>query len=67
MVDLAVFMKAVAAVHAHAKAKGLGRGNGGTGKVKCPLCQGKLKYSVASVTGHLWGACTTEGCIRWME
>ena len=59
MVDLAVFMKAVAAVHAHAKAKGLGRGNGGTGKVKCPLCQGKLKY--------LWGHCTTEGCIRWME
>ena len=36
------------------------------GIMPCPSCDGQLKYSVAS-NGHVWGACTTEGCTQWME
>jgi hypothetical protein len=62
------FLKCINGAHAHAKAAGLKRGHGGAGEMPCPSgCGGTLKYSVASVNGHLWGACTTAGCARWME
>lgn len=61
------FLEAVAAAKKHAKAAGLGRGNGGRGEVVCPVCGGRLRYSVAAVNGHMWGTCSTEGCARWME
>jgi len=37
-----------------------------SGEIICPNCGGKLGYTVAS-NGHIWGACLTEGCARWME
>ena len=53
--------------HADAKAKGYGKGKGGQDSLKCPLCEdGTLRYSVASVNGHMH-ACCTNGCVSWME
>ena len=60
--------KAHKAAHEDAKAKGLGQGHGGVGMILCPACgKGELRYSVASVNGHLWGRCSTPGCAQWME
>ena len=67
MPDLDAFLEAEAAAHAHAKARGLGRGNGGAGEMECPVCQGTLKYTVESAHGLMWGACSTVGCISWMD
>lgn len=60
-------LKAMAACHEDAKAKGFGRGSAGRGEVECPICKGRLRYSVAAVNGHMWGACSTDGCARWMQ
>lgn len=58
-------MKAVEAAHTHAKEKGLGQGRGGYGSLLCPLgCGGMLRYTVASVNGHMYAEC---GCVSWME
>ncbi len=36
-----------------------------TGIVDCPKCSdGKLSYSVHS-NDHIWGKCTTHGCLDW--
>lgn len=59
--------KALEAVQADAKAKGLKQGNGGRGSIKCPCCEGTLNYSVASINGHIWGACSNKECVRWMQ
>ncbi len=62
------FLKVHRGAKDHAKAKGLGRGNGGTGEFPCPSgCGGTLRYSVASVNGHMHGRCSTKGCASWME
>jgi len=62
------FMKSMRAAKDHAKQQGLGRGNGGRGEMPCPAgCGGILRYSVASVNGHMHAACTTAECVRWME
>lgn len=61
------FMIAVAAAKADAKSKGYGRGSAGQGSVECPICKGSIRYRVAAVNGHMWGACSSEGCVRWME
>lgn len=38
------------------------------GEMPCPVCKtGKLGYSRAGYNGHIWGACTTKGCVRWMQ
>lgn len=61
-------MLALKAANAHARQLGLGVGKGGSGVVKCPCCaDGQIKFSVASVNGHLWAACTTTGCVRWRQ
>jgi hypothetical protein len=66
--SLSRMLLAVSATHEDAATKGLKRGNGGTGSVKCPACEmGIIKYSVASLNGHIWGACSTKGCVQWME
>lgn len=69
--DNAFVEKAVKAsnqAHQHAKAAGLGVGNGGRGEMPCPTeCGGTLRYSVASVNGHLHASCSTTGCLSWME
>lgn len=62
------FCIAMPAVKKHAKANGLGIGNGGSGEMDCPVgCGGTLRYRVAGVNGHTAAACSTEGCLRWME
>lgn len=62
------FMKALDAVMADVKAKELGQGKGGSGSVPCPVCgTGQILYSVASCNGHVWGHCTTKGCVTWMQ
>lgn len=39
-----------------------------TGKVPCEACgKGEIHLTMAAYNGHVWGKCTTEGCISWME
>ena len=57
------FMQAMVDAHADAKAKGYGKGHGGQDSLKCPLCaDGTLRYSVASVNGHMHAGCTNGCC-----
>lgn len=59
---------ALSAVAQDAKERGLKKGNGGRARIACPICKrGQLSYSVAGYNGHIWGTCTTEGCVRWMQ
>lgn len=61
-------LTAMAATQADAKAMGFSKGNGGRGNFLCPICKrGQLHYSVAGVNGHIWGRCTTDGCVSWMQ
>lgn len=61
-------MKVLTGTHEHAKAQGYGRSKGGKDSLPCPSgCGGTVHYSVASLNGHIWGKCTTEGCVSWME
>lgn len=40
----------------------------GSGEMVCPVCQtGRLRYSRANYNGHVHAACSTTGCVRWME
>lgn len=34
--------------------------------MECPVCKGKLHYSISSHNGHIWGQCETEGCLNWL-
>jgi transcriptional regulator with XRE-family HTH domain len=58
---------AMAACRKDAKEKGFGRGHGGAGEIECPIDKGRLRYSVAAVNGHMWGACSNPGCVRWVQ
>lgn len=41
---------------------------GESGEMPCPVCgAGTLRYTRAALNGHVWGACTTDNCVRWME
>lgn len=41
---------------------------GASGTIKCPVCpNGTLRFSRAGYNGHIHAACSTEGCVRWME
>jgi len=59
--------KAIRVAHDDAKAKGLKKGHGGVSDVACPNCDGKISYSVAAYNGHMHAACSTKGCVAWME
>ncbi len=62
------FLKCVNETHIHAKKQGLKKGKGGNGSLSCPKCKiGTISYSVSSYNGHIWGHCSTEGCVAWME
>lgn len=40
----------------------------GGGTMPCPVCNtGTLRYSRAACNGHIHAACSTTGCVRWME
>jgi len=60
--------RAMKAARDTANAAGHVRGAGGRGSLKCPACDnGTLHYSVATDNGHLWGKCSTNGCVAWMQ
>jgi hypothetical protein len=62
------FFIALNAAHEDAKKKGLRKGAGGKDSLPCPVCKtGTLHYLVAGYNGHLWGQCSTEKCVSWME
>lgn len=34
----------------------------------CPACEkGTLNLSISAYNGHVWGKCTTDNCLAWME
>ena len=35
------------------------------GIIECPVCKNKLSYRVHS-NGHIWGQCSSDGCLGWM-
>lgn len=38
------------------------------GKVPCEACgTGEIHLTMAAYNGHVWGKCTTDGCVSWME
>jgi hypothetical protein len=40
----------------------------GAGEMACPVCgAGKLRYSRSGYNGHIHAACSTDGCVAWME
>lgn len=40
----------------------------GSGTIPCPVCKtGTLRYSRAACNGHIHAACSTTGCVQWME
>lgn len=60
-------LSAMQKVYDKVKALGLGKGKGGKGEMDCPKCGSKLVFSVSSFNGHVWGKCSTDGCLMWME
>jgi hypothetical protein len=46
----------------------VGKQRGVSGSIPCPICEtGTLSYAVAGLNGHIHGACSTEGCVRWKQ
>lgn len=46
----------------------VGKKRGVTGSMDCPACEGgKISYGVSSYNGHTSGACSTPGCLSWIE
>lgn len=36
------------------------------GIIDCPKCGQALRYTIMS-NGHVWGRCSTDGCLTWMQ
>lgn len=43
-----------------------GKNKDASGTIVCPLCKGKLHYTISGYNGHVWGKCETDGCLGWM-
>lgn len=44
------------------------KGTNWSGVIDCPTgCGGQLGLTHAACNGHVWGKCSTEGCVAWME
>ena len=67
--QLEAVMKARTACAEDAARHGWGKGKvAGAAIIKCPICrEGSLRYTVASVNGHIHGKCSTPDCVSWME
>lgn len=37
------------------------------GEVICPKCNATFNFSVAKSNGHIWGKCSTKGCISFIS
>lgn len=59
--------EAVGKAKEDALAKGFKKGSAGRGEVPCIICNGKIRYTVAGLNGHMHAHCTTKGCVSWME
>jgi hypothetical protein len=40
---------------------------GSAGVIDCPNCDGRLRFSVSSVNGHIHAKCSTPECVFFME
>lgn len=46
----------------------LGEKRSGSGEIACPCCKtGTVRYSRASLNGHVHARCSTPDCANWME
>lgn len=44
------------------------KGKSAQEEVPCPACgTGTLHLSISGYNGHVWGKCSTDGCLQWME
>lgn len=43
------------------------RKDGFRGIVECPVCAGKLHFTVSSYNGHTSGRCESENCVNYIE
>lgn len=43
------------------------RSTGFRGVVECPICQGKLHFTVSNYNGHTSGRCESENCVNYIE
>jgi hypothetical protein len=68
-IKMKAFLAVITAAKADAKVKGLKRDAGGVSSMPCPAigCASTLRYSVASVNGHMHAACDNKNCVRCME
>lgn len=55
------------AVCEDAEKQGFSKGNGGEGSVECPICNGTIRYTVSGYNGHRHAACSTDGCVAFIE
>lgn len=65
-----LFRKAMKAVNEWRAVQGWSNRNrvSARGEVPCAGCGvGTIHVSMAAYNGHVWGKCTTEGCVSWME
>jgi hypothetical protein len=53
---------AIAAICKEAKGR-----KGISGSIKCPCCEGTLKYSIAGSNGHIHARCSTKDCVSFMQ
>ena len=37
------------------------------GVEKCPVCKGRLAFSIAETNGHIWLKCETKDCLSMIE
>lgn len=62
------FLAPMRASHDAADRMGLGKNAGGEGECPCSRCKtGRIRFTVSSLNGHIWGSCSTSGCASWME
>ena len=61
-------MQARAAIVQFLSEGGIEDDEGAGGNLPCPICQdGNLGFRKSGFNGHIWGNCSTEGCVQWME
>lgn len=68
---VATAMEMIRKLHPGSKASNNGSQNTGDdsavrGTVTCPKCGQELRYYIAS-NHHVYGQCSTDGCLSWMQ
>jgi hypothetical protein len=64
--ELDITLRSNANIEAIRRIQKLKPERGTVGSIECPLCKGRLQYSVAKLNGHVWGRCETKDCLAWM-